>query len=166
MFCQQDQNKTAPERMPGETPVAREEPAVEKDQPETLKSGVGPPRGLPAPSPEPSGEENICETGLQVGPPPTGEGGSRPGTVSRKISFSPTITEITPTGRSTKKQDLQALVAAKKRTPERSLPGSSDPPRNKTRVGPLDTQGEKGKSSSSGTAMVVQEQSLWGSGFG
>ena len=79
------------------------------------------------------------------------------GTVSRKISFSPTITEITPTGRSTKKQDLQKLVAAKKRKPERSLPGSSDPPRNKTRVGPSDTQGEKGKSTSSGNAMLVGE---------
>ena len=79
------------------------------------------------------------------------------GTVSRKISFSPTVTEITPMGRSTKKHDLQRLVAAKKRKPERSLPGISDPPRDKTRVGPLDTQGEKGKSSSSGTAMVAEE---------
>ena len=79
------------------------------------------------------------------------------GTLSRKIAFSPTATKITPTGRSTKKHDLQRVVAAKKRKPERSLPGSSDPPRNKTRVGPLDTQGEKGKSSSSGTAMLVEE---------
>ena len=75
VFCRQDQNGTEPERMPGEISVAREEPAVEKDRPGTPKSGVGPPRGPPAPSPEPVGEENICETGLQVGPPPPGEGG-------------------------------------------------------------------------------------------
>ena len=43
------------------------------------------------------------------------------------------------------------------RKPERSPPGTSGPLRNKTRADPSDPQGEKGKPSSSGTAMVAEE---------
>ncbi len=103
-------------------------------------------------------DELTNETGFQVGPPPPETSSvtaraSEKRTTARRISFSPTVTEIQPERRSGKKTDQAKLGTILKRKIRNGTPGAAEPPKTKVREGAPKASGE-GKGSSSATALV------------